>query len=276
LFHSSLGATAVAISCCYASSRPGSVLEITNRRIFGKYPIITPVTPLSKSPGLRHRHEVYIQAFQRRSEEPRRYVEFCAKRFMGLLSLAHSHSHSCQKIHRTTHERNGKNKFGEPRSMFDHFIRISLVEHHHRTHRERKEAYTKSLENQVVQLRANEAMILQESKWLYSEVTALRQIVAAHGMELPSSIVPSQPGVAVDFRSHGDAFDLSIRFTDSKHKQRQIHVERLPTHIHQEHYGQPMMTRGNISSPSDGSQTISSFNRRTSTEVNQHVNATPS
>jgi hypothetical protein len=160
--------------------------------------------------------------------------------------------------------------------MFHHLIRTNLVEHHHRTHRERKEAYTKSLENQVVQLRANEAMILQESKWLYSEITALRQIIADHDMQLPSSIVPSQPGVAVNLRSQGDAFDLSIRFTDSKHKQRQIHVERLPTHIHQEHYGQQMMTRGNTSSPSDGSQTVRSFNRRTSTEVFQYIHTNPS
>jgi hypothetical protein len=270
LFHSSLAATA--ILCCYASSRPGSGLEITNRRILGKSPIITSVTPLSKSPRAHHRHEIHVQAFQGRPKEPRWYVKPCAKRLIGLLLLAHHHSHPCQKIPRTTHERNGKNRFGEPRSMFDRLIRIYLIEHRHRTHRERKEAYTKSLENQVVQLRANEARILEESKWLYSEVTALRQIVAEHGMQVPSTIVPSQPGVAVDFRSQGDAFDLSIRFTDSKHKQRQICVERLPTHIHQEHYGQQMALRGTTSSPSDGSQTIRSFNRRTFTEVTSHDN----
>jgi hypothetical protein len=132
-----------------------------------------------------------------------------------------------------------------------------------RTHRERKEAYTKSLENQVIQLRANEAKILQESKWLHFEVIALRQIIADNGMHVPFHTVQSQPGLAVDFRSQGDAFDLSIRFTDSKRKSRQICVERIPTLVRQEHYGQQQtLVRRDTASPSDGSLTVGSFNRR--------------
>jgi hypothetical protein len=145
-----------------------------------------------------------------------------------------------------------------------------LIEAHHRTHRERKEAYTKSLENQVIALRANEARIIQETRWLYSEVTALRQIVADHSIQAPSTTISNQPGVAVDFRSQGDAFDLSIRFTDSKQKQRQICVEKLPSSDHHNQYEQQQTALHNGSSPSDWSQTVHSFNRRTSPILTQH------
>ena len=54
-----------------------------------------------------------------------------------------------------------------------------------RTHRERKEAYTASLESEVVQLRANEARLSQEAKTLYSEVTFLKILLAENGIAIP-------------------------------------------------------------------------------------------
>jgi hypothetical protein len=101
-----------------------------------------------------------------------------------------------------------------------------------RTHRERKEAYTKSLEREVVQLRANEAQILQETRRLYAEITTMKRVMAAHGIEVPT-IEPNatdqnQPGVAVslDVTSPNEAFDLSIRVSNNKQKHRHIHVHR--------------------------------------------------
>jgi hypothetical protein len=90
-------------------------------------------------------------------------------------------------------------------------------------------------------------------------------------MHVPSTTVQSQPRLAVDFRSQSDAFDLSIRFTDSKHKSRQICVERLPTLIHQEHCDQQQtLVRRDTASPSDGSLTVSSFNRRMFPKITQY------
>jgi hypothetical protein len=101
-----------------------------------------------------------------------------------------------------------------------------------RTHRERKEAYTKSLEREVVQLRANEAQILQETRRLYAEITTMKRVMAAHGIEVPT-IEPNatdqnQPGVAVslDVTNPNEVFDLSIRVTNNKQKHRHIHVHR--------------------------------------------------
>ncbi|KAF2846864.1 hypothetical protein T440DRAFT_471564 [Plenodomus tracheiphilus IPT5] len=51
-----------------------------------------------------------------------------------------------------------------------------------RTHRERKEAYTASLEAEVIQLRANEARILQETKALYAEVGFLKGLLTTAGV----------------------------------------------------------------------------------------------
>jgi hypothetical protein len=96
-----------------------------------------------------------------------------------------------------------------------------------RTHRERKEAYTKSLELEVVQLRANEAKILQETKRLYTELTALKRLLAENGIQVPPIFDQGQPGLAVsvDVRSHEETFDLSIQVTNSKQKQRRIQLQ---------------------------------------------------
>ncbi|KAF1839539.1 hypothetical protein BDW02DRAFT_564090 [Decorospora gaudefroyi] len=55
-----------------------------------------------------------------------------------------------------------------------------------RTHRERKEAYVASLEAEVVQLRANETKIQQETKALYAEINLLRRVLDENGIAQPS------------------------------------------------------------------------------------------
>ncbi|KAK9428306.1 hypothetical protein V1505DRAFT_219832 [Lipomyces doorenjongii] len=55
-----------------------------------------------------------------------------------------------------------------------------------RTHRERKEAYVKALEDEVLQLRTNEAKILQEGKYLHAEIGRLKRILSEHGIQLQS------------------------------------------------------------------------------------------
>ncbi|KAK9329030.1 hypothetical protein V1520DRAFT_327733 [Lipomyces starkeyi] len=57
-----------------------------------------------------------------------------------------------------------------------------------RTHRERKEAYVKALEDEVLQLRTNEANILQEAKNLHAEIGRLKRILTEHGIELQSEV----------------------------------------------------------------------------------------
>ncbi|KAF2029850.1 hypothetical protein EK21DRAFT_66921, partial [Setomelanomma holmii] len=52
-----------------------------------------------------------------------------------------------------------------------------------KTHRERKEAYIKSLELEVVQLRANEARILQETRKLYGQIGKLERLLDKHNIQ---------------------------------------------------------------------------------------------
>ncbi|KAF2454971.1 hypothetical protein BDY21DRAFT_308350, partial [Lineolata rhizophorae] len=56
-----------------------------------------------------------------------------------------------------------------------------------RHHRERKEAYIKSLEAEVVQLRASEANIRKQARHLYSELGFLKSILVQNGIPVPSS-----------------------------------------------------------------------------------------
>lgn len=55
-----------------------------------------------------------------------------------------------------------------------------------RNHRERKEAYIKSLELEVVQLRANEARLSQETKALYTEIRVMKNLLVINGIPVPS------------------------------------------------------------------------------------------
>ncbi|KAL1878474.1 hypothetical protein Plec18167_004548 [Paecilomyces lecythidis] len=57
-----------------------------------------------------------------------------------------------------------------------------------RTHRERKDAYVKSLENEVLQLRTNEAKLLQKTNYLHTEVIRLQNILSENRIPYESNI----------------------------------------------------------------------------------------
>ncbi|KAH7355557.1 hypothetical protein BKA66DRAFT_430136 [Pyrenochaeta sp. MPI-SDFR-AT-0127] len=77
---------------------------------------------------------------------------------------------------------------GEPREpQNSQQKRKEQVRRAQKTHRERKEAYTTSLEAEVIQLRANEARILQETKTLYAHISMLKRMLAENGI----SVIPA-------------------------------------------------------------------------------------
>lgn len=116
----------------------------------------------------------------------------------------------------------------------------------YRTHRERKEAYINSLEAEVVQLKANEARILQERKSLYSEISSLKALLHSNGITLPpridnihseshsSSLDQSAGGGASSF-SNGDQEQWTLVCSDkegrerkSKNRRRRIYIQTAP------------------------------------------------
>lgn len=101
-----------------------------------------------------------------------------------------------------------------------------------RTHRERKEAYTKYLEQEVVQLRANEARILGEMRRIYEELAEVKNLINLHGIKVPATHGQSQlnAGFASLPASDREIFDLNIRITNTKQKRRQIQVFKPSFH----------------------------------------------
>lgn len=91
-----------------------------------------------------------------------------------------------------------------------------------RTHRERKEAYIKSLESEVLQLRTNEAKILQETKTLYTEIEKLKNIILQHGIELPPLNDNSALQPLVESTSSANSV-ISIR--TNSYQMQQLHVQ---------------------------------------------------
>jgi hypothetical protein len=101
-----------------------------------------------------------------------------------------------------------------------------------RTHRERKEAYTASLESEVVQLRANEARLLQETKTVYSEVAFLRKLLVDNGIAIPerSGVISGEEGRGENVESE-KRITLTIEQDENKKKNRrkQIYIQQMPT-----------------------------------------------
>ncbi|KAF3006080.1 hypothetical protein E8E13_011057 [Curvularia kusanoi] len=101
---------------------------------------------------------------------------------------------------------------------------------------ERKEAYTRSLEQEVLQLRANEAISLKETHKVYAELTKLRKLMAQHGIEITTSPGQSKPSEGVGASSPGsdeEFLDLDVRLTNAKLRGHQIQVFK-PSH-HAQH-----------------------------------------
>ncbi|KAH7070059.1 hypothetical protein FB567DRAFT_218998 [Paraphoma chrysanthemicola] len=96
-----------------------------------------------------------------------------------------------------------------------------------KTHRERKEAYVKALEVEVVQLRANEARILQETRSLYATITDLKRRLVDNGIQFPSATVVIPSEVARGEEKEERSITLQIQEMERK-KGKQIGVQRHP------------------------------------------------
>jgi hypothetical protein len=140
---------------------------------------------------------------------------------------------------------------------------LHLIGGYNRTHRERKEAYTKSLEQEVIQLRANEAKILQETRKLYTELTAMKQLMASHGIQVPASFAQNYDiGPTSASSTEEEVFDLSIRITNTKQKRRQICVYKPSGHQSSQQYDRSTTTHSEW--PSSASGSVSQSTNRTS------------
>ncbi|KAF2198753.1 hypothetical protein GQ43DRAFT_483033 [Delitschia confertaspora ATCC 74209] len=93
-----------------------------------------------------------------------------------------------------------------------------------RTHRERKEAYIKSLENEVIQLRTNEARILQENRALYARIGRLANINDAHGITYGTALHSSAP-TQMDINSPQPSEPSGINIRQNIHHQRRTELQ---------------------------------------------------
>ncbi|CAI9628269.1 unnamed protein product [Alternaria burnsii] len=98
-----------------------------------------------------------------------------------------------------------------------------------KTHRERKEAYTASLESEVVQLRANEARLSQEAKTLYSEVTFLKILLTENGIAIPERPEVTHGGARGGNVEKEKTIALTIgQENKRKNRRKQIYVQQMP------------------------------------------------
>jgi hypothetical protein len=100
-----------------------------------------------------------------------------------------------------------------------------------RTHRERKEAYTKGLENEVVQLRANEARIMQETKALYAEINMLRNTLRQNSIPVPTVGQQVAPDTAIGEALGVPSFSLSIQNARSRTEHQRITIQKNVTNV---------------------------------------------
>ncbi|OCL14809.1 hypothetical protein AOQ84DRAFT_370950 [Glonium stellatum] len=126
-----------------------------------------------------------------------------------------------------------------------------------RTHRERKEAYIKSLETEVLQLRTNEAKILQETKTLYAEIVKLKNILSQHGIELPPQADKLAPQPLEENTSFANSA-ISIR-TNGYQKQ-QLHVQS--THSDSDRQGEDFILSDSSASNPPGRRRFGFFRKR--------------
>ncbi|PSN63756.1 hypothetical protein BS50DRAFT_590771 [Corynespora cassiicola Philippines] len=92
-----------------------------------------------------------------------------------------------------------------------------------RTHRERKENYIKSLENELLQLRTNEARILQETRGLYSELARLKRLLDMHGIKYGNSSEITPNNQPANLPSPPGASSIGILVNPHHHHQ-QLHM----------------------------------------------------
>lgn len=106
-----------------------------------------------------------------------------------------------------------------------------------RTHRERKEAYTKGLENEVVQLRANEARIMQETKALYSEINMLKNTLRQNGIPVPTVGHQGAPGTVIGEALGVPLFSLSIQNARSRTEHQRITIQKNVANVSERRQG---------------------------------------
>ncbi|KFX93652.1 hypothetical protein O988_06688 [Pseudogymnoascus sp. VKM F-3808] len=109
-----------------------------------------------------------------------------------------------------------------------------------RTHRERKEIYIKSLETEVLQLRTNEANLLQETRSLYGEIGQLKSLLAELGVQLPleganlaasstaDAAYPSNSVVSIRQGSKGPQIHVGHSAASSKRHNGRLHASASP------------------------------------------------
>ncbi|OBT75018.1 hypothetical protein VF21_06324 [Pseudogymnoascus sp. 05NY08] len=108
-----------------------------------------------------------------------------------------------------------------------------------RTHRERKEIYIKSLETEVLQLRTNEANLLQETRSLYAEIDQLKGVLTELGVQLPivgasglaeydSTAFPSNSVVSIREGSIGPQIHVGHSAADTRHRGDGFHLSANP------------------------------------------------
>ncbi|KAI4686955.1 uncharacterized protein J4E84_005326 [Alternaria hordeiaustralica] len=96
---------------------------------------------------------------------------------------------------------------------------------------ERRKAYTASLESEVVQLRANEARLSQETKTLYSEVAFLKSLLTQNGIAIPDR---SRVGLGQQEEGANVGSEKRIALTvgqeenKKKNRRKQIYVQQVP------------------------------------------------
>ncbi|KFZ05951.1 hypothetical protein V501_07871 [Pseudogymnoascus sp. VKM F-4519 (FW-2642)] len=107
-----------------------------------------------------------------------------------------------------------------------------------RTHRERKEIYIKSLETEVLQLRTNEANLLQETSKLYAEIGQLRRLLTDLGVPLPLAVLrpevyettesPSNSVVSIRENGKGPQIHVNYAAADPSHHNEGFNLSLSP------------------------------------------------
>ncbi|OBT45141.1 hypothetical protein VE00_04298 [Pseudogymnoascus sp. WSF 3629] len=107
-----------------------------------------------------------------------------------------------------------------------------------RTHRERKEIYIKSLETEVLQLRTNEANLLQETSKLYAEIGQLRRLLTDLGVPLPLAVLrsavyetaesPSNSVVSIRKNGKGPQIHVNYAAADPNHHNEGFNLSLSP------------------------------------------------
>ncbi|OBT60738.1 hypothetical protein VE03_09823 [Pseudogymnoascus sp. 23342-1-I1] len=161
----------------------------------------------------------------------------------------------------------GESKFGKPNGTSPEAIALHLFLPG--THRERKEIYIKSLETEVLQLRTNEANLLQETRSLYGEIDQLKKVLTELGVQLPleganaapvdheSAAFPSNSVVGIRQGSKGPQIHVGHSAVDRRRRNDGFHLSANPPadgiqHVFHEENGQASDVTSSFQSPSSG------------------------